>query len=105
MAPSPCPALTPRAGGVTLAVAVAPNARRTGADGLHDGALRVRLAAPPVDGKANEALLGWLGDELKVPRRALRIVRGAGARRKLVEIDLAPAAVAGWLARVLGRAP
>jgi uncharacterized protein (TIGR00251 family) len=95
------PALAPRAGGVTLAVAVVPNARRTGADGLHHGALRVRLAAPPVDGKANAALVAWLCDELSLPRRAVRVARGATARRKAVEIDLAPDKVAAWLASLL----
>jgi hypothetical protein len=95
------PGLTPRPGGVTLAVAVVPNARRTGVDGVHDGALRVRLAAPPVDGKANELLVAWLSDALKAPRRAVRIARGALSRRKAVEIDLAPEVVAAWLTRVL----
>ncbi|MBX3604355.1 MAG: DUF167 domain-containing protein [Piscinibacter sp.] len=68
-------------------------------DGLHDGALRVRLAAPPVDGRANDALLRWLAGELGLPRRALALVRGAGARRKAVEIEAPVAQVAAWLAR------
>jgi hypothetical protein len=97
--------LAPRAGGVTLAVAVVPNARRTGAHGLHDGALRVRLAAPPVDGKANAALVAWVCDELGLTRRAVRVARGVSARRKVVEIDLAPEAVEVWLARLLRAAP
>lgn len=92
------PCLQPRGGGVLLAVAVTPNAPRTRADGLHDGALRVRLAAPPVDGKANDALVGWLAAELRLPRRAVRLLRGDTARRKQLEIDAEPAAVAAWLA-------
>lgn len=87
--------------GALLRLAVVPGARRTGADGLHDGALRVRLAAPPVDGRANEALLAWLAAELHLPRRALALERGAGARRKTVAIAAPPAQVAAWLARVL----
>ncbi len=95
--------LTPRAGGCLLLVAVSPQARRTGADGLHDGCLRVRLAAPPVDGKANDTLLAWLAGELKLPRRGVRLLRGDSARRKQVEIDAPAETVASWLASVLGK--
>lgn len=91
------PCLQPRAGGVLLAVAVTPNAPRTKADGLHDGALRVRLNAPPVDGKANDALVAWLAAELGLPRRAVRLLRGETARRKQLEIDADPLAVSSWL--------
>jgi len=95
------PCLGERGGGSLLRVAVVPNARRTGADGLHDGALRVRLAAPPVEGQANARLLAWLADELGCAKRAVRLQRGDTSRRKAVEIDLPAAAVAAWLARVL----
>lgn len=81
-----------------LELSVVPNAKRTALDGLHDGALRVRLAAPPVDGKANEALLRWLADELGLPRRAVVLLRGAGARRKAVEIDAPLEQLVAWLA-------
>lgn len=80
-----------------LWVAVVPNARRTGADGLHDGALRVRLVAPPVEGKANEALVAWLADQLRLPKRAVRVARGATARRKALEIDAPEQVVRAWL--------
>ena len=96
------PCLTPHGGASRLAVAVVPNARSSGADGLHDGALRVRLAAPPVVGRANDALVAWIAGALRVPQRGVRIVRGASARRKAVEIDLPSAEVAAWLDRVLG---
>lgn len=93
------PCLVARGDGSLLNVAVVPNARRTGADGLHDGALRVRLVAPPVEGQANELLVEWLARELGLPRRALRVARGARSRRKAVEIDLGPERVAQWLDR------
>ena len=96
------PCLRAQGDGVRLAVAVVPGARRTGADGLHDGALRVRLTAPPVDGKANEALLAWLASELGLPKRALRLAQGQTARRKAIDIDAPPGVVAPWLQRVLG---
>jgi uncharacterized protein (TIGR00251 family) len=95
------PCLSARGEGSLLRVAVVPNARRTGADGLHDGALRVRLAAQPVEGQANARLLAWLAAELGCARRAVRLQRGDAARRKAVEIDLPAAAVAEWLARVV----
>jgi uncharacterized protein YggU (UPF0235/DUF167 family) len=51
------------------------------------GALRVRVAAPPVDGAANDALIRLLADALAVPRAQVRLVAGASGRRKLIEID------------------
>ena len=84
-----------------LAVSVVPNARHSGADGLHDGALRVRLAAPPVDGKANEALLAWLAEALGLRRRDLALVRGQTARRKWVEIDAPASSVIETVQRLL----
>lgn len=96
------PCLGRRSGGCLLQVSVAPNARRTAADGLHDGALRVRLAAPPVDGKANDALVAWLAGALALPRRAVRLRHGAASRRKLIEIDADAGTVAAWLGRQVG---
>lgn len=98
------PCLSVHGGAVRLDVSASPNARSTGADGLHDGALRVRVAAPPADGKANDKLIGWLAGELGVPRRAVRLLRGESARRKTFEIDAPPDAVARWLALRLGAA-
>lgn len=83
--------------GCVLDVSVVPNARRTAADGTHDGALRVRLAAPPVEGKANAQLVAWLADELECQRRAVRLLRGETGRRKLLAIDLPLDRVAAWL--------
>lgn len=82
-----------------LAVSVVPNAKRTGADGLHDGALRVRLAAPPVDGKANELLLQWVAKELDLPHRAVTLARGLSSRRKWLEIDAPQDVVVAWTRR------
>jgi uncharacterized protein YggU (UPF0235/DUF167 family) len=56
-------------------------------DGVSDGILRARVAAPPVEGGANEALLRLLADELGVPRRDVRLVAGAGGRTKVVVVD------------------
>jgi uncharacterized protein YggU (UPF0235/DUF167 family) len=95
------PCLQPQgAGHSRLAVVVTPNAPRTMADGLHDGQLRVRLAAPPVDGKANAALTAWLAAELGLPRRAVTVLQGETSRRKLLALPLPVEPVAAWLARV-----
>jgi uncharacterized protein YggU (UPF0235/DUF167 family) len=56
-------------------------------DGVIDGMLRVRVAAPPVDGAANEALRRLLARELDVPRRAIDVVGGASSRVKTLAID------------------
>ena len=95
------PCLTARDASSWLDLSVVPNAKRTGADGLHDGALRVRLAAPPVDGKANAQVCEWVADELGLPKRAVRVLRGPAARRKQLEIDLDAAAVAAWLGKLV----
>jgi hypothetical protein len=80
-----------------LTVAVIPNAKRSERAGLHDGALRVRLAAPAIEGRANEALIAWLADELGVPRRCVVLRRGATSRRKRLELALPLAQLLRWL--------
>lgn len=87
----------PQAGGVLVDVAVVPNAKRTEVVGLHDGALRVRLAAPPVDGAANEALQHWLARALGLPQRAVELVQGQTSRRKRLHARADVAAVQRWL--------
>ncbi len=96
----PCLQLTRH--GVVLALSVVPGASRTAIAGLHGDTLRVRLAAPPVDGRANEALLAWLAQSLDLPRRQLRLLRGDTSRRKQVAIDAEPARVHAWLGAALG---
>jgi uncharacterized protein len=72
--------------GVILRVRVTPRAVRNAFEGLADGALRVRLAAPPVEGAANRALLAFLADALGVPKGSLEIARGERGRQKLVRV-------------------
>ena len=93
------PCLTPHPDGTRLRVSVAPNAKRTGVDGLHDGALRIRLAAPPIDGRANDALVAWLAKELGCPRRDVTLLRGETSRRKDLVLALPLARVEQWLAQ------
>lgn len=72
--------------GVVVAVRVAPRASRDAIEGEHAGALKVRLTAPPVDGRANEALRQLLAERLKVPISAVRILSGEKSRNKRVQI-------------------
>ena len=65
-------------------VLVQPRASRSRVVGLHDGRLKVQLAAPPVDGAANAALLELLSDTLERPRSTVQLRRGDGSRRKTV---------------------
>lgn len=87
---------------VRLDLAIVPNAHRTGLDGEHDGALRVRIHAPPVEGAANEALLRWLADELGLRLKQLQLAAGATARRKKVDVAAPAQEVLAWHARVTG---
>lgn len=97
--PAPWPAfVSPRPGGCALHVRVVPRAGRSGLSGERDGALLVRVAAAPVEGEANTALLALLARQLDVPRRAVRLVAGGRGRDKRLEIDgLGPAEVTARL--------
>ena len=75
---------------VLLSLHVQPGAARTQVSGTHGDALKIRLAAPPVDGKANAELVRFLAEAFGVPLRQVTIVRGETSREKTVRID-APA--------------
>lgn len=74
-------------GGVVFAVRVAPRASRDAIEGEYAGALKVRLTAPPVDDRANEALRRFLAEHLKVPVSAVRLLSGEKSRNKRVLIS------------------
>lgn len=71
---------------MALVIHVVPRAARTEVVGPHGDAIKVRLAAPPVDGAANEELVRFLAAQLGVTRRSIEIVSGATGRRKTVRI-------------------
>lgn len=75
------------AGGVVLSLHIQPGAKRTETAGLHGDALKIRLAAPPVDGKANEALIAYLAKRLDVPKSRVELISGQTSRAKRVRID------------------
>jgi uncharacterized protein (TIGR00251 family) len=80
-------AITERGGAVRFAVRVQPRASRSAVEGVYGAAVRVRLAAPPVEGAANEALIELLANALGVRRRDVRIVSGHASRSKIVEVE------------------
>jgi len=81
-------------GGCSLTVRVVPRAGRSQIAGERGQALLVRLAAPPVEGAANEALVAFLADALDVPRRAVAILSGERSRDKRLRVEGMTAAVA-----------
>jgi hypothetical protein len=104
--PNPVPCVRSRsADQAVLTVSVVPSAKRTEVVGLHDGDLRVRLAAPPVDGKANDMLTAWVAEQLNLPKRAVRVLRGQTSRQKQLEIDAPATQVQAWVAHTLATQP
>ena len=78
--------LTQGDGAVAFSVRVQPRSSRDAIEGEWQGALKVRLTAPPVDDRANEALRRLLAERLKLPLAAVRIVSGERSRTKRVEV-------------------
>jgi uncharacterized protein len=71
---------------VTLTLHIQPGAKRTEVAGLHGEALKIRLNAPPIEGRANEALLRFIADSFDVPLAKVELVRGAQSRQKVVKV-------------------
>jgi uncharacterized protein (TIGR00251 family) len=85
-------------------VRVASGSARAGIVGRHGEAWKVRVAAPPERGRANEAVLRLLAETLRVPREAVTLVSGHGARDKIVELaGLGPAQIERRLSAVTGK--
>jgi hypothetical protein len=81
--PAP-PFLRPSNEGLILEVAVAPRARRSKFVGFHGGYPKISLAAPPIEGRANEELVSFLKELLGIPGRDIELVRGEASKRKAV---------------------
>ncbi len=71
---------------LTLTLHIQPGAKRTEVAGLHGVALKIRLAAPPVEGRANEALLKFIAESFGVPLRQVELKQGGQSRHKVVAI-------------------
>jgi len=86
-------------GRITLTLHIQPGAKKTEVAGQHGEALKIRLAAPPVDGKANEALLRFVAETLGLPKSAVSLKSGQTSRRKVLEISGATSEAVARLAQ------
>jgi uncharacterized protein len=72
--------------GCTLSVRIHPGARRNAVTGIHAEALKISLTTPPVDGRANEALIAFLAETLRLPKSRVTLITGQTSRTKLLRI-------------------
>ncbi len=73
--------------GLVFTVRIVPRASHSEIIGAYDGGLRIRIAAPPVEGAANRELVRLLAKSLKVPQNAVEIVAGAGSKKKIIRLQ------------------
>jgi hypothetical protein len=78
--------IDPGTGALVLAIQAQPNAKRTEVVGLHGDALKIRLAAPALGGRANDCLVGFIAERLGVKRNQVSVVQGESSRRKVVSV-------------------
>jgi uncharacterized protein (TIGR00251 family) len=71
----------------TIAIHVVPNAPRTCVVGRHGEAIKLKLHAPAIDGRANDELIRFVAESLGVPRASVRLMRGGKSREKVVAVD------------------
>ena len=72
---------------IRLEVYIQPRASKTALAGMHDGVIKIRIAAPAVENAANRALIDFIAQQLGIAKRGVRIVSGGASRRKVLEID------------------
>lgn len=70
-----------------VTVYVQPRAAKTETAGLHDGCIKIRIAAPPADGAANRALMEFVAQRLGIAKSRVRLIAGESSRRKVIEVD------------------
>ena len=79
-------------GHITLTLHIQPGAKKTEVTGLYGDALKIRLAAPPVDGKANAALIDFVAERLGLAKSDVKLKSGQTSRRKVIEVNASPEA-------------
>ena len=72
--------------GCTLSVRIHPGARKNAITGTHDSSLKISLTTPPIEGRANEALIAYLSDKLHLPKSRIAILSGETSRTKTLRI-------------------
>ena len=87
-------------GRITLTLHIQPGAKKTELAGRHGDALKIRLAAPPVDGKANEALIKFIAETLRLSKSAVNLKSSHISRRKVLEVCGGEASAVAALASV-----
>jgi uncharacterized protein (TIGR00251 family) len=80
------PWLTRTPTGWTIAVHVQPGAKRTAVAGVHGNRLKIRISAPPIEGRANAAVVAFVAEQLGVPRALVTVARGERSRDKLIAV-------------------
>ncbi len=88
-----------------LLIAAQPGAPRTEVVGEHDGCLKLRVCAPPVEGRANDEIVRFVAQRLSLPRRSVRLVSGSSSRRKRFALDAPHDAAALCAALYQGERP
>lgn len=83
-------------GTLLLNVYIQPNAPRHSYAGTYNNCIKLKIKAPPIDGKANQELLRFLGETFAVPQSRIRLLQGTGSRYKKIEI-IEPAALPDWI--------
>lgn len=73
--------------GIRITVQITPNAKKSEVIGVLDDALKLRLQAQPIEGKANEALIRYLANMLDVPKSVVSITHGHTSKRKIIEVE------------------
>jgi hypothetical protein len=73
--------------GCILPVRVHPGARSNAITGVHDGAVKISLTTPPTDGRANDALIAFIAERLRLPRSRITLLSGASSRSKALRIS------------------
>ena len=82
-----CPWLASDGADTVLTLHVQPGAKRTELAGMHGEALKIRLAAPPVDGRANDCLIGFMAKTLDIAKSRVELLSGASSRAKRIRIQ------------------
>jgi uncharacterized protein (TIGR00251 family) len=87
----------------SIGIYVQPRASKTEISGVNDGLIRIRLAAPPVDGAANTALVTFIAERLGIAKSRVRVISGLASRRKVVRVEgmTEAAVVAALMAQVI----